>query len=336
MNFIMNSKLNYMQDPSLPKILKDYLSYLSSVKGVSNNTLVAYAYDLTLFFKFLKVHNNEITLSKDLVFEDIPINDISIDYLKNLELVDFYTYLSFLENMRENGTYAKARKVASLKSFFHYLCSKIKLIPTDPTLDLESPKIGKRSPIHLTLDESKDLLAVANNRDKNSPRDLCIITLFLNCGLRLSELCSINIANIKGDTLKVIGKGDKERTIYLNKASIKSINKYLIVRNEIADKIHAEDKEALFISGKYRRINKRTVERIIKKYVGAAGLDTDKYTPHKLRHTSATLLHKHGGVDVKTLQEILGHENVSTTQIYVHVDDETLREAIKTHPLGDE
>lgn len=332
----MNSKLNYMQDPSLPKILKDYLSYLSSVKGVSNNTLVAYAYDLTLFFKFLKVHNNEITLSKDLVFEYIPINDISIDYLKNLELVDFYTYLSFLENMRENGTYAKARKVASLKSFFHYLCSKIKLIPTDPTLDLESPKIGKRSPIYLTLDESKDLLAVANNRDKNSPRDLCIITLFLNCGLRLSELCSINIANIKGDTLKVIGKGDKERTIYLNKASIKSINKYLIVRNEIADKIHAEDKEALFISGKYRRINKRTVERIIKKYVGAAGLDTDKYTPHKLRHTSATLLHKHGGVDVKTLQEILGHENVSTTQIYVHVDDETLREAIKTHPLGDE
>lgn len=332
----MNSKLNYMQDPSLPKILKDYLSYLSSVKGVSNNTLIAYAYDLTLFFKFLKLHNNEITLSKDLVFEDIPINDISIDYLKNLELVDFYTYLSFLENMRENGTYAKARKVASLKSFFHYLCSKVKLIPTDPTLDLESPKIGKRSPIYLTLDESKDLLAVANNRDKNSSRDLCIITLFLNCGLRLSELCSINIANIKGDTLNVIGKGDKERTIYLNKASIKAINKYLIVRNEIADKIHAEDKDALFISGKYRRINKRTVERIIKKYVGAAGLDTDKYTPHKLRHTSATLLHKHGGVDVKTLQEILGHENVSTTQIYVHVDDETLREAIKTHPLGDE
>ncbi|MEW8993586.1 tyrosine recombinase XerC [Clostridium sp.] len=332
----MDSKINYMQDNSLPKILKDYLSYLSSVKGVSSNTLVAYAYDLTLFFKFLKVHNNEVTLSQDVVFENIPIDDISSDYLKNLELVDFYTYLSFLENMRENGTYAKARKVASLKSFFHYLCSKAKLIPTDPTLDLESPKIGKRSPIYLTLDESRDLLAVANNRDKNSPRDLCIITLFLNCGVRLSELCSINIANIKGDTLTVIGKGNKERTIYLNKASIKAINKYLVVRNDIADKVHGEDKEALFISGKYRRINKRTVERIIKKYVGAAGLDTDKYTPHKLRHTSATLLHKHGGVDVKTLQEILGHENVSTTQIYVHVDDETLREAIKTHPLGDE
>jgi len=332
----MDSKLNYMQDNSLPKILKDYLSYLSSVKGVSSNTLVAYAYDLTLFFKFLKVHNNELTLSQDVIFENIPIDNISSDYLKNLELVDFYSYLSFLENMRENGTYAKARKVASLKSFFHYLCSKAKIIPTDPTLDLESPKIGKRSPIYLTLDESRDLLAVANNRDKNSPRDLCIITLFLNCGVRLSELCSINIANIKGDTLTVIGKGNKERTIYLNKASIKAINKYLVVRNDIADKVHSEDTEALFISGKYRRINKRTVERIIKKYVGAAGLDTDKYTPHKLRHTSATLLHKHSGVDVKTLQEILGHENVSTTQIYVHVDDETLRDAINTHPLGDE
>jgi integrase/recombinase XerD len=332
----MNFKTNYIQDNSLPKILKDYLSYLSSVKGVSTNTLVAYTYDLTLFFKFLKVHNNEVTLSEDVIFEDISINNISSDYFKDLELVDFYTYLSFLENMRENGTYAKARKVASLKSFFHYLCSKSKIIPTDPTLDLESPKIGKRSPIYLTLDESRDLLSVANNRDKNSPRDLCIITLFLNCGLRLSELCSINIDNIKGDTLTVIGKGNKERTIYLNKASIKAINKYLVIRNEIAEKVLGEEKEALFISGKYRRINKRTVERIIKKYVGAAGLDTDKYTPHKLRHTSATLLHKHGGVDVKTLQEILGHENVSTTQIYVHVDDETLREAVKTHPLGDE
>ena len=154
--------------------------------------------------------------------------------------------------------------------------------------------------------------------------------------MRLSELCSINLSNIKGDTLTVIGKGDKERTIYLNKASLKAINKYLVVRNEIADKVYPEDKEALFISGKYRRINKRTVERIVKKYVNLAGLDDDKYTPHKLRHTSATLLHKHGGVDVKTLQEILGHENVSTTQIYVHVDDESIRKAVNSNPLGDE
>ena len=332
----MNSKLNFMYDDSLPRILKDYLNYMSSVRGASSNTIAAYAYDLSLFCKYLKVFHKEVTLSDELSFEDIPINDISAEHLKNLQLVDFYGYISFLENMRDNGTYAKARKVASLKSFFHYLNSKAKIILQDPTLDLESPKLGKRSPIYLTLDESKDLLNAANNRDKHSPRDLCIITLFLNCGMRLSELCSINLANIKGDTLTVIGKGNKERTIYLNKASLKAINRYLIVRNEIADKVYPEDRDALFISGKYRRINKRTVERIVKKYVDIAGLDKNKYTPHKLRHTSATLLHKHGGVDVKTLQEILGHENVSTTQIYVHVDDETLRNAINTHPLGDE
>jgi len=158
----------------------------------------------------------------------------------------------------------------------------------------------------------------------------------LNCGLRLSELCSINISKIKGDTLSIIGKGNKERTIYLNKASLKSIYKYLPIRNDIQNKIHPDDKDALFISGKYRRINKRTVERIVKKYVGLAGLDKDRYTPHKLRHTSATLMHKHGGVDIRSLQEILGHENIATTQIYTHVDDERLRSAINSNPLNDE
>ena len=333
----MNSnKLNYLHDESLPRVLIDYLNYMSTVRGASTNTIDAYGYDLSLFFKYLKLYFKEVTLSDEMTFEQIPINDFSSDHLKDLQLVDFYAYLSYLEKMRDNGTYAKARKVASLKSFFHYLCSKAKIIEKDPTLDLESPKLGKRSPVYLTLDESRDLLSAANNRDKNSPRDLCIITLFLNCGMRLSELCSINLSNIKGDTLTVIGKGDKERTIYLNKASLKAINKYLVVRNDIADKVYPEDKEALFISGKYRRINKRTVERIVKKYVNLAGLDDDKYTPHKLRHTSATLLHKHGGVDVKTLQEILGHENVSTTQIYVHVDDESIRKAVNSNPLGDE
>lgn len=331
-----SNKLNYLHDESLPRVLIDYLNYMSTVRGASTNTIDAYGYDLSLFFKYLKLYFKEVTLSDEMTFEQIPINDFSSDHLKDLQLVDFYAYLSYLEKMRYNGTYAKARKVASLKSFFHYLCSKAKIIEKDPTLDLESPKLGKRSPVYLTLDESRDLLSAANNRDKNSPRDLCIITLFLNCGMRLSELCSINLSNIKGDTLTVIGKGDKERTIYLNKASLKAINKYLVVRNEIDDKVYTEDKEALFISGKYRRINKRTVERIVKKYVNLAGLDDDKYTPHKLRHTSATLLHKHGGVDVKTLQEILGHENVSTTQIYVHVDDESIRKAVNSNPLGDE
>ncbi|MGG7163231.1 tyrosine recombinase XerC [Clostridium ihumii] len=320
-----------------PYYVEDFLNYMRTVKGLSSSTLTAYTSDINLFLRFIKIHKN---LSKSNVtfdnLDDLEIDDISIDILKNLSISDLYAYISYLDNFRNNGSSSKARKIASLKSLFNYLTNKIKLIPYNITLELESPKLPKKSPIYLTLDESKDLLNVTQNRDKNSERDFCIITLFLNCGLRLSELCGINLSNIKGDTLKVIGKGNKERTIYLNKASLKAIMKYMPMRNEINFRVASEDKDALFISGKYRRINKRTVERIVKKYIGLAGLDKDKYTPHKLRHTSATLMHKHGNVDVRTLQQILGHENVSTTQIYTHVDDETLRIAINKNPLSDE
>lgn len=317
-----------------PYYIDDFLNYMTSVKGLSKSTINSYTSDINLFLRFVKIHKNMI--SKDIPFDDIPINDISVEVLKNLNLSDFYAYLSYLENVRNNGANAKARKVASLKALFNYMVNKIKILPYNITLELESPKLGKRSPTYLTLDESKDLLCAAQSRDKNSQRDYCIITLFLNCGLRLSELCNINLSNIKGDTLKVVGKGNKERTIYLNKAALKAINNYMPLRNDINFRVCSDDKDALFISGKYRRINKRTVERIVKKYVGIAGLDPNKYTPHKLRHTSATLMHKYGKVDVRTLQQILGHENVSTTQIYTHVDNETLREAINQNPLIDE
>jgi integrase/recombinase XerD len=197
---------------------------------------------------------------------------------------------------------------------------------------LESPKINKRNPIYLTLDESKALL---NSIDgKSRLRDYCMITIFLNCGLRLSELCSIDISKIKGDTLTVIGKGNKERTVYLNKACLKSIENYLNERKSISNKI--VDQDALFISKNYRRINKRSVELIVKKYTNAAGLVNSKYSPHKLRHTAATLMYKYGNVDIRSLQSILGHESVSTTQIYTHVDDERLREAVKSNPLSGE
>lgn len=317
-----------------PYYIKDFLNYLINVKGLSKNTIEAYNSDLTLFLRFVKSYKNLV--HSDIDFDSIDVSDLPIEVLQHLTLNDFYSYMSFLENFRNNGSNAKARKIATLKSLFNYLTNKVKLISVNVTNDLESPKIGKRSPIYLTLNESKDLLDAAKTRDKNSERDFCILTLFLNCGLRLSELCSINISHIKGDTLSIVGKGNKERTVYLNKASLKAINNYMPIRNEIYFRVSKEDKDALFISGKYRRINKRTVERIVKKYVGLAGLDKDKYTPHKLRHTSATLMHKYGKVDVRTLQQILGHENVSTTQIYTHVDDESLRKAINLNPLSDE
>ncbi len=332
----MKSNINTLYNNELPQFLNDYLNYLSTIKGCSSSTVVAYTADLSLLLKFLKMYKGLVSSENALPLENIIISDLTLDTLKTLTLQDLYAYISYLGKYRANGNYAKARKIASIKSLFKYLTTKAKVLPIDPTIDLESPKLGKRSPVFLTLSESKALLDATSSRDKHSIRDHSIITLFLNCGIRLSELCSINISDFKDDTLSIIGKGNKERTIYLNKASLKSIYKYLPIRNTNIDKIHSEDKDALFISGKYGRINKRTVERIVKKYIGNAGLNKDKYTPHKLRHTSATLMYKYGNVDIRSLQEILGHENISTTQIYTHVDNDKLRNAVKSNPLSDE
>ena len=332
----MKSNIKNSYNNEIPQFLNDYLNYLSTIKGCSSATIVAYTADLSLLLKFLKMYKGFVSSEKDIQLEEIIINDLTIDTLKTLTLQDLYAFISYLGTHRSNGNYAKARKIAAIKSLFKYLTNKAKLLNTDPTLDMESPKLGKRSPVYLTLDESKTLLDATSSRDKHSIRDHSIITLFLNCGLRLSELCSINISDMKNDTLAIVGKGNKERTIYLNKASLRAIYKYLPIRNADIEKIHVEDKDALFISGKYGRINKRTVERIVKKHIGNAGLNKDKYTPHKLRHTSATLMYKHGNVDIRSLQEILGHENISTTQIYTHVDSDKLRTAVKSNPLSDE
>lgn len=321
---------------NLPKCLLDFLNYLKIIKGKSPNTIKAYKTDLILFFKFMKLYKGLIN-NKEIKFEQIPIHDIDNNFLKKIKLSDFYAFLSFVEKYRFNSAYARARKVATLKSFFKFLTSKAKIIQENPTTDLESPKINKRNPIYLTLDESKKLL---NSIDgPNKERDYCIITLFLNCGMRLSELCSINVSMIKGDIMNIIGKGNKERTIYLNAACLKSISMYLPIREvqlSKAKNISKEDKDALFLSNRAKRINKRTVELIVKKYIRKAGLDVNKYTPHKLRHTAATLMYKYGNVDIRSLQQILGHENISTTQIYTHVDDENLRQAVKSNPLSDE
>ncbi|MCB2312816.1 tyrosine recombinase XerC [Clostridium tagluense] len=332
----MKSDINTIYNNELPAFLNDYFNYLSTIKGCSVATIVAYTADLSLLLKFLKMYKGLVPSDKVLHIEEISIKDLTLDTLKTLTLQDLYAFISYLGKYRANGNYAKARKIASIKSLFKYLTTKSKVLNIDPSIDLESPKLGKRSPVFLTLDESKTLLDATTSRDKHSIRDHSMITLFLNCGLRLSELCSINISDMKNDTLSIIGKGNKERTIYLNKASLKAIYKYLPIRNADLEKIHPEDKDALFISGKFGRINKRTVERIVKKHIGNAGLNKNKYTPHKLRHTSATLMYKYGNVDIRSLQEILGHENISTTQIYTHVDNDKLRNAVKSNPLSDE
>ena len=316
----------------LPLCLEEFLNYLSTIKGKSTNTVAGYKMDLILFFRFMKRYKR--LSPKSMPITDIYIGDIQDAFVSNIKLTDFYAFLSFLENERSNSSNARARKVASLKSFFKFLHTKAKIINENPTIELEAPKIVKRHPVYLSLEESKELLSAVEPDEKYHTRDFCIITLFLNCGVRLSELCSINISNIKQDVLTIIGKGNKERTVYLNKACIRAISDYVVDRNKLD--ILPSHKDALFISNQKCRINKSTVEKIVNKYLGIAGLDTHKYSPHKLRHTAATLMYKYGNVDIRSLQMILGHENINTTQIYTHVDDERLREAVSSNPLSEE
>ncbi|MEF9951201.1 MAG: tyrosine recombinase XerC [Clostridium sp.] len=313
----------------IPYILNEYLGYLSTIKGKSPNTVEGYKIDLRLFLKYIYKHRNHL----ETPVENVCVKTIDDEFIKSITLSDIYSFIGYVSNMRGNSVSARARKIAAIKGFFNYLENKRKLITDNPAKDLESPKSVKRHPIYLTLDESKDLLESVFGTvvGRNKERDFCILALFLNCGLRLSELVGINISSIKGDTLTVIGKGNKERTVYLSPICINSINSYIPLRPR--PKVGFED--ALFISEQKKRINKRTIEILVKKYAEYAGLDATKYTPHKLRHTAATLMYKHGGVDIRALQQILGHESVATTQIYTHIDDDQLRKAVKSNPLAE-
>ena len=312
---------------NLPVLAIDFLNYMETIRGKSKNTIIAYSYDLILFFKFIKIKRGYVV--SDMKIDEIPVDDVDSYIMDNISLADLYSFLSFAANQRDNKNYARARKVACLRSFFKYL-HKMKMISNNPSTDLESPKINSRHPVYLTLEESKLLLSSIDGENKE--RDYAIITLFLNCGLRLSELISIDINKITGDTLTVIGKGNKERTVYLNNACLEALKEYMKVRPAEAVK----EKNALFLSERKRRISKRSVQYLVKKYIGASNLDTDKYSPHKLRHTAATLMYKYGKVDIRSLQEILGHENISTTQIYTHLDEDTLRSAVQSNPLSEE
>lgn len=307
----------------IPFILSDFLDYLSAVKGKSKNTIKEYKLDLINFFKFI-IKRKSLKIS---------LHEMDLEVVKKITLSDMYAYMNFIKNDRLNESSTRSRKTSSLRTFYNYLTNKIKVIDVNIALELESPKISKRNPIYLNLNESYELLENISTDEKYYSRDYCIIVLFLNCALRLSELCSINISNIdwENKTLNVIGKGDKERVIYLNDMVLDSLKKYLIDRNKNSDTINPSAKDALFISSKGNRLCNRSVQLIIKKYTK----DFKKnITPHKLRHTSATLMFKHGKIDIRTLQKVLGHENISTTQIYTHVDDDSVKKAFESNPLN--
>jgi integrase/recombinase XerD len=318
--------MNNLLETNMPAYLRDFLTYMQTIKGVSPNTVQVYFYDLRIFLRFIKMYKN--AMPKDTDFNDLEISDVSIDMLKTVTLSDLYAFMSYISNNRSNTSYARARKVASLKSFFKYLTTKAKILETNPAIELESPKIIKRLPRYLNVDESKQLLSSVDG--EHSIRDYAIITLFLNSGIRLSELVGINLNDIRNETLTVVGKGNKERAIPLNSASIKAINEYRKIRPVDGVK----DKSALFLSERKQRISKSTVQYIVKKYIVSAGLDPRRYSTHKLRHTAATLMYKYGHVDIRALQELLGHESIATTEIYTHLGHQELRDAVESNPLS--
>jgi len=315
--------------PDIPSYLKDFLTYMEAIRGKSKNTVKEYCFDLRTFLRFLMVLRG---LASQEDFETISIAGISVETIATITLHDLYEFLAYTSSERLNNANSRARKVAELRSFFKYMHVKAKLIPDNPAKDLDSPKIPKSLPKYLTLDESKSLLQ--NIDGNNKYRDYAIITLFLNCGMRLSELVGINVRDIKDNKLTVIGKGNKERVIYLNQACEKALHDYIALERP-KEGIKVPHQNALFISRNKQRISNKTVQHIIKMHLKAAGLDETKYSVHKLRHTAATLMYQHGHVDVRVLQEILGHTNLATTQIYTHLDSEQLRKAADSNPLAD-
>lgn len=313
----------------LPEIIRNYVTYTETVQGRSANTVDEYVSDLKTFFKYLKIYRGLV--DADTEFHDISISDIDVDFIRSVTLTEVYEFLVFCKNDRDNNNQTRARKTSSLRSFFKYLTVKCKVLDFNPIDQLDSPKTKKALPKYLTLEQSMELL---NNVDgEYKERDFCILTLFLNCGLRLSELCGLNVTDIRSDnSIRVLGKGNKERIVYLNDACIEAINAYLRARP--VDGVPAEHKRALFLSRLKRRISRKTVQHIVYTNLEKIGLGGQGYSVHKLRHTAATLMYQHGNVDIRVLKDILGHSNLGTTQIYTHLSNEQIKEAVESNPLS--
>lgn len=298
----------------LPEIIKSYEDYLNIIQEKASSTVYSYIVDIMLLMDYLKTKEK---------FHHLNIDE---NFIRLIDLKDLYSFLSYVKNERNNSSFARARKIASIKSFFKYCETKLKIIDNNPCRELEVPKKPNKQINYLNLDESKRLLK--NIVGRNKKRDLAILTLFLNCGLRLSELCNIRFKDIREDTLVVRGKGNNDRTIYLNEMCLKAIEDYMEERKHIKHSY-------LFVSERKNQLCKRQVQYIVQNNISATNLDPSKYTTHKLRHTAATLLYKHSNVDIRTIQTILGHKNISTTTIYTHVDNEQVRNAIQSNPLNE-
>ncbi len=323
--------MNLDQITDIPDILMEFLEYHSTVRGHSDRTVASYYLDLKILFRFLKRRRHLVPL--DTPFNEIDITDVDLDFIKKTRIEELYRYQSFSpENINSSHALSAAsrcRRTSSVKSFFNYLTTKRHLLDYNVCQELDMPKRQASLPRYLEESECERLLAACDG--PYELRDYCILMLFLSCGLRISELVSLNVTDIYEDHLRVLGKGNKERVVYFAEGCREAIDDYLSVRN--VENVKDSDKNALFISQKNCRFGARGIQYMLENKLLAAGLDASRYSPHKLRHTAATLMLKNG-VDTRALQEVLGHSNLNTTQIYTHLDNAALHEAARANPIG--
>ena len=309
-----------------PEILKEYLGYMETVKGRSSNTVNGYFIDLRTFFRYLLLERGICSASDDTP-PDIRL--VTVDLLRTVTLSDLFEFMNYSKTERENSNVTRARKVSSLRRFFHYLTEITHRLDENPAKNLSSPKLPSRIPKYLSLDQSIQLLKLTGT-SAYPERDYCILTLLLNCGLRRAELAGLNLSDVRGDnTLRVIGKGNKERVLYLNNACQLALEAYLPKRPVDGTK----DKKALFYGRTKDRISLQGVHYIVKGYLRQVA-GAEDYSAHKLRHTAATLMYQQGGVDVLVLKEILGHQNLGTTEIYTHTSNDQMKKAADSNPLA--
>ena len=320
---------------TLPSLVREFASYKSAIQNCSEKTVGEYLLDLRTFFRFMIAREKKIEMDSE-DFENIDIRAIDLEYIRNITTEDIYEFLLYSDSVRKNQASARSRKLSALKGFFKYLTVKRMMLEENPAANIESPKNTKALPKYLSLEESLELLAaVKNDRESdNRVRDYAIITLFLNCGMRVSELVGIDLNDVDRylRSLTVTGKGNKQRIVYLNDACREALGDYMTER--IGEKHVKANTKALFLSSREQRISVKTVQWMVYKYLDLAGLESKHYSVHKLRHTAATLMYQTGNVDVRVLKDILGHEQLNTTQIYTHVSNRSMEAAMAQNPLA--
>ncbi len=331
-------RADYANNP----IIQEYLDYLLTIKGYSNHTLDSYKHDLVWLFRYLKIRGKGIDENALKRFRSngqeyidytlIDIRDIGIEEVKKVTYPDLVAFLAFTAHELKNSDNSRKRKVTTIKGFFRYLTLQRKYFTENPSEQLEAPKIGRPQPHYLTLEQAQNLLDAP--KGKHEKRDKAILTIFLNTGVRVSELCNLRVDDIQGDMLHVSGKGRKDRNLFLNDACLQALADYLPIREDQIIAQELKGMQTIFISQKGTKFSSRGIEHMIEKYITQIGMDPRRFTVHSLRHTAATLMHKYGQIDIKTLQQVLGHESTQTTEIYTHLDSGEIQDALNSNPLS--